>query len=164
MSKKKKSRNNNKKTNRKKAKKTKKARARSAALDLPFLEPEPPERWINKWTVESDLKAGPWFTMDDAGNVVDTHDAARAVLARAGDKGGEVWLWCLHCERFFQAKDLKLDFIGNWQRCPFDDCGAAGLDVDILVWDAYKSEDTSWPGSEDELHHGLCTRHCEQPA
>ena len=124
---------------------------------LSHLEPPDPRkhRWLNKWTTEEDLRCGPWFSCDDEGNFVESHGSALATLARAGEQAGEVWLWCLHCERFFQAKDLKLDFLGNWQRCPFDDCGAAGLDVDILVWDAYRGIDSRWPGSEQELRFGL---------
>lgn len=119
-------------------------------------QPDPKEqKWLNKWTTERDLECQPWFTDDGQGNFVEAHASALATLARAGEQAGEVWLWCLHCERFFQAKDLKLDFLDNWQRCPFDDCGAAGLDVDILVWDAYRAEDPRWPRSEQELRFGL---------
>lgn len=124
---------------------------------LPRLErPDPKtQRWLNKWTTEEDLQCQPWFTTDAQGNLVESHASALATLARAKEQAGAVWLWCLHCQRFFQAKDLKLDFLGNWQRCPFDDCGAAGLDVDILVWDACRDGDPRWPGSEQELRLGL---------
>jgi hypothetical protein len=124
---------------------------------LSLLQPPDPQklRWLNKWTTEQDLQCEPWFTTDAHGNHASAHASALATLARAGEQAGEVWLWCLHCARFFQARHLKLDFLGNWQRCPFDDCGAAGLDVDILVWDAYLGEDPRWPGSEQELRFGL---------
>ena len=86
--------------------------------------------------------------------MVETRDSTETTLALAGDQAGEQWLWCLHCERFFQAKHLKLDFLGNYGQCPFEDCGAAGLDVDIFSWDAW-SDDPEWPTSVEDLSHGL---------
>ena len=126
-----------------------------AGRDAPWPDPEPERKMVNKWAAEQDVNCGPWHSIDEHGNEQVAHEAAYAVLARAGDAAGEVWLWCLHCARFFQAKHLKLDFLGNWQQCPFDDCGAAGLDVDILTWDAYKLEDLRWPRSVDDLRFGM---------
>lgn len=71
------------------------------------------------------------------------------------EKNGETWLSCLHCNRVFQAKSLVVDFLGNRQGCPFTDCGAAGLGVDILPWDTFKNNrDPRWPKTEAELRHG----------
>lgn len=68
----------------------------------------------------------------------------------------EQWLWCLHCERFFQAKDLRPDDVGGRQACAFEDCDGAGLEVDIYTWDdwARQNELTHWPKSTAELHKG----------
>lgn len=72
------------------------------------------------------------------------------------DDSGSVWLYCLHCNRFFQARRLREDFLGNRQGCAFAACGAAGLDVDILRWDAFRNNrDPRWPASPDELRHGM---------
>jgi hypothetical protein len=51
-------------------------------------------------------------------------------------KGGKlnlspnVWLNCLHCDSYFQVKDLRPDPWFGRQGCPF--CGAAGYGVDIF--------------------------------
>ncbi len=72
------------------------------------------------------------------------------------DNPGEAWLSCLHCYRFFQAKDLRPGFDGRPAVCPFPDCGAAGLDIDIHAWDAFRNNrDPNWPASTDELRHGM---------
>lgn len=41
-----------------------------------------------------------------------------------------IWLNCLHCNNYFQVKDLKPDPWFGHQGCPF--CGAAGYGVDIF--------------------------------
>ena len=64
----------------------------------------------------------------------------------------EIWLWCLHCARFFQAKHLREDFLGNQQQCAF--CDAAGFGVDIHLWDTFGSGSPDWPRSEAEISHG----------
>jgi hypothetical protein len=64
------------------------------------------------------------------------------------------WYWCLHCNRFFQARSLRIDFQGHREQCAF--CGAAGLGVDIWPWDAWRS--ASWPSDTSELHHGMLRR------
>jgi hypothetical protein len=65
----------------------------------------------------------------------------------------ETWLWCLHCRRFFQAKHLVIDFLGNRQQCPFEECGAAGLGVDIYRWDDWAER--GWPATHQQLHFGM---------
>jgi len=66
----------------------------------------------------------------------------------------EEWLWCIFCERFFQAKHLRIDYLGNLQGCAF--CGCAGFDCAIFKWDTFREEDSSlWPASVSELEHGL---------
>ncbi len=68
----------------------------------------------------------------------------------------EAWLYCLHCNRFFQARDLQVDFLGNRQGCAYSGCGAAGFDVDILRWDAFRNNrDPRWPASPDKLSRGM---------
>lgn len=80
--------------------------------------------------------------------------SAREHLAGADDPG-EVWLWCLHCMRFFQAKHLRPDFLGNRQCCPFRDCNASGLDVEIFYWETWRNwNDPKWPASVADLRHG----------
>lgn len=68
----------------------------------------------------------------------------------------ERWLWCLHCERFFQAKDLRSDFTGGKQGCAFDGCDGAGWKMDIFDWDDWNQDDdlAHWPKPEDELAKG----------
>ncbi|MBM4397133.1 MAG: hypothetical protein FJ087_15770 [Deltaproteobacteria bacterium] len=74
--------------------------------------------------------------------------------------GPEAWLWCLHCERFFQAKDLQPDGVGGVQACAFDDCDGAGVHVDIFEWDSWARQNPSdcgrwWPKSTNELVKGM---------
>ena len=64
-----------------------------------------------------------------------------------------VWLWCMHCNRFFQARHLRRDFLNNRQGCAF--CDAAGFDVDIHLWSTFGQGSPQWPRSEAELRHGL---------
>jgi hypothetical protein len=68
------------------------------------------------------------------------------------------WLWCLHCERFFQVGDLikaagEKDYEAE---CPF--CTASGHG-DIYVWDSWVINHPGgwehWPKSEKELTKGL---------
>ena len=67
------------------------------------------------------------------------------------------WLWCLHCERFFQAKDLRQDFTGGKQGCAFEGCDGAGLHVDIFDWDDWARQNNlkHWPKSTGDLNKGL---------
>jgi hypothetical protein len=75
------------------------------------------------------------------------------LLARS-ENPGEKWLWCIYCERFFQAKHLRVDFLGNRQGCAFCEC--AGFECAIFQWDTFKEDDDPvWPRSVDELRHGL---------
>jgi len=109
---------------------------------------------INRWATYEDPPRGTSLRFDGDGKLIETCDSIETRLALAGDQAGEQWLWCLHCERFFQAKHLKLDFLGNYGQCPFDDCDAAGLDIDIFAWDECR-DDPEWPTSEEELSHGM---------
>lgn len=75
-------------------------------------------------------------------------------LARARNPR-ESWLWCFHCSRFFQVKNLQWHGTSN-ERCPFPECGAWGLDFDIFAWDAHREpDDPRWPSSEAELAYGM---------
>jgi len=74
------------------------------------------------------------------------------VIAEA-EEPDNVWLWCLHCERFFQVKHLVIDHIGNRQGCPL--CGAAGLSIDIYLWNTEAINDPRWPTSIEALHYGM---------
>jgi hypothetical protein len=66
----------------------------------------------------------------------------------------EEWLWCIFCESFFQAKHLRIDYLGNLQGCAF--CGCAGFDCAIFKWDTFREEDDPlWPASVSDLTHGL---------
>ena len=67
-------------------------------------------------------------------------------------KSPEDWLWCLYCNRFFQAKHLAPDGIAN-ESCPH--CGAGGIGVAVFPWDHWRGDD--WPRSTDELRFGM---HC----
>jgi len=75
------------------------------------------------------------------------------ILARAS-RSHLQWLWCMHCERFFQVKDLLFDGT-RFEQCPFDGCHAAGLDFDIFLWDDWREpDDPRWPSDPKELTHG----------
>lgn len=68
------------------------------------------------------------------------------------------WLWCLHCERFFQAKDYAQELgKGFGGKCPF--CGAAGLGIDVYFWDDWARQNPElwehWPRSVSELSYGM---------
>ena len=82
-------------------------------------------------------------------NIVDSV----AVVIDRSDKPDDVWLWCIFCERFFQAKYLRIDYQGNRQGCAF--CGCAGFDCAIFKWDTFSEGDPDLPRSESELRHGL---------
>jgi len=76
------------------------------------------------------------------------------------DLSPEDWLWCLHCERFFQRKDLRPDRFGGREGCAFPDCDGAGLDFDIFAWDSWARQDpdgcgTRWPRSPEALFKGM---------
>src|SRR5437868_4488203 len=36
------------------------------------------------------------------------------------------WLWCEHCERFFEGRDARPDFLAGIQACAFEECDGAG--------------------------------------
>jgi len=67
----------------------------------------------------------------------------------------EFWLWCLHCCRFFQVKHLRSDSRGNREVCPFLDCGAAGLGLDIFPWDAFRDKRIAQVSSFEDLRYGM---------
>jgi len=77
------------------------------------------------------------------------------------------WLWCLHCERFFQAKDIKPQRINIRKNvfftnnCAFDDCNGRGIGIDLYPWDSWLSQNPElkkyWPKSTKELKKGM---HC----
>ncbi len=51
-------------------------------------------------------------------------------LARKNDG---LLLWCLHCRHCFTAGELRVDFLGEREQCAH--CAAAGLGIDIFVWE-----------------------------
>ncbi|MBW2732973.1 MAG: hypothetical protein JRH20_11325 [Deltaproteobacteria bacterium] len=117
-----------------------------------------PDEWLNKWVQRKDAclpKVKVLSLTSDTDFAA--YDQVPAALAKAGRRASVQWLWCLHCGRFFQAKHLELDILGNWQQCPFYDCGAAGFDIDIFSW-KYGLHEAEWPRSVRELHFGLCMR------
>jgi hypothetical protein len=83
-------------------------------------------------------------------------------LIEQAEQPEEVWLWCLHCERFFQVKHLKIDFLGHRGECPF--CGAAGLSVDIHHWDSFGTDNPRWPSGISELSYGMRSPGDTEPA
>jgi hypothetical protein len=72
--------------------------------------------------------------------------------------GPDQWLWCLHCQRFFQGRDARFDGRA-YEGCAFADCGAAGYQVDIHDWDTFKEH--SWP-QLSELKKGLSSKPWEE--
>jgi hypothetical protein len=82
-------------------------------------------------------------------------DSLHVVLEQSVNPGEE-WLWCLFCEHFFQARYLRMDFLGSRQGCAFCEC--AGFDCALFMWDTFRKDgDTGWPESTAELRHGLCS-------
>ena len=80
-------------------------------------------------------------------------ESLHETLAKSA-KPHAVWLWCIFCERFFQARYLRIDFQDNREGCAFCDC--AGFDCAIFKWDTFReSGDPYWPTSESDLRHGL---------
>ncbi len=82
------------------------------------------------------------------------------VLAAAGKRAGNTWLYCLYCDRFFQARHLRRDYIGNMQGCAFCEC--AGFDVAIHLWSTFGRGHPRWPRSTAELTHGRRSPDSEQ--
>ena len=54
--------------------------------------------------------------------------------------------------RVEQAKDLRIDYLGNRQGCALCEC--AGFNVAIFLWDTFLEDDADWPRSTAELWHG----------
>lgn len=75
------------------------------------------------------------------------------VLEEAGANAPELWLWCLYCSRFFQAKHLRVDALGKRQGCAF--CRCAGFNVAIHLWNTFGGGSPRWPKRVEELSHGL---------
>lgn len=70
----------------------------------------------------------------------------------------DAWLWCLHCERFFQAREYAVKLgKGFGGRCPF--CGAAGIGLDVYFWDDWPKQHEEmwgfWPKSVAEISYGM---------
>jgi hypothetical protein len=78
-------------------------------------------------------------------------DPVRVVLENSVAEEEE-WLWCIFCERFFQARHLRIDYQGNRQGCAF--CRCAGFDCAIFHCTTWK-DDPIWPKSVSDLRHGL---------
>ena len=68
------------------------------------------------------------------------------------------WLWCLKCETFFQARELKEDDRKIRCQCPSKKCNGSGFQMDIYKWDAWAGAGGSrlknWPVSVDEITSG----------
>lgn len=89
---------------------------------------------------------------------VDKRGGKKPVIYEGRIVPDDTWLWCLHCERFFQARDyahrLGHGFGGS---CPF--CAAAGICHDVFFWDSWAEQNPGdikhWPKSVAELSYGL---------
>ncbi|MFH1609601.1 MAG: hypothetical protein ABID40_03125 [Candidatus Bipolaricaulota bacterium] len=83
-----------------------------------------------------------------------TAEVIRIFAGRGVDPG--TWLWCLHCERFFQLKDVRRE--RGLVRCgsgvPCD-----GSARDMAVWNSWPEQNPDlrawWPKTTAELHRGL---------
>jgi len=78
-------------------------------------------------------------------------DPVHVTLERS-ENPGEEWLVCIYCDRFFQARDLRIDYLGNRQGCALCEC--AGFNVAIFQWDTFLDDDPDWPRSISDLWHG----------
>lgn len=55
----------------------------------------------------------------------------------------ETWLWCLHCERCYQLKDIRIikhPFLKNesMQMCHYPDCDGDSV-IDAWNWDNFRA-------------------------
>jgi hypothetical protein len=53
------------------------------------------------------------------------------------------WLWCLHCERCYQAGEYRETYEGL-QMCPYDDCDGSTV-LDGWRWSRIRREHPDYP-------------------
>ncbi len=52
------------------------------------------------------------------------------------------WVWCLHCERCYQAGEYRE--IDELQMCPYQDCNGDTV-LDSVPWSDIRSKHTEYP-------------------
>lgn len=52
------------------------------------------------------------------------------------------WLWCLQCERCYQAGEYRQ--VGKWQLCPYAECGGDTV-VDSVLWEQRRQYHPEYP-------------------
>jgi hypothetical protein len=80
-----------------------------------------------------------------------------AIVGVGNNIDTEDWMWCLHCEKIFQAKEMKADGSGGTQACPH--CEAWGIGLDVYDWDSWCKKDpcgdfSHWPKNTDGFKSG----------
>ena len=73
----------------------------------------------------------------------DLRDHLDSLREEMEDWTDDTWLWCLHCERAFQVKDLRK--LGpDYYSCKYEDCD--GNMIDFHEWNAEKEYyHQGWP-------------------
>jgi hypothetical protein len=56
------------------------------------------------------------------------------------DETPDTWLWCLHCERCYQLKDMRQ--VGEYQLCHYEDCDG---DTVMDGWNYDEFRETAHP-------------------
>jgi hypothetical protein len=60
--------------------------------------------------------------------------------AKGINKG--TWIWCLHCERCYQAGEYRE--IDNLQMCPYEDCDGDTV-LDSWLWKEIQEKHPKYP-------------------
>ena len=88
----------------------------------------------------------------------------KIVVIDGCDLYGKDWLYCIRCERFFQAKDLiikRSKMLGHKiALCPFDDCDGAGIAIDLWLYETLVQNEKETTGrthlpEKKELKKGI---------
>jgi hypothetical protein len=69
-----------------------------------------------------------------------------ADLVRATGIARGTWMWCLQCERCYQAGEYRQ--VGEWQLCPYADCGGDTV-VDSVLWEQRRQYHPEYPVSPE---------------
>lgn len=58
---------------------------------------------------------------------------------------GGSYIWCLHCERVYQKKSMKLEYLGQkGEYCAYPGCGGSVL-VDGWPWSKIRKSNPDYP-------------------
>ena len=74
------------------------------------------------------------------------HPKEPADLIRATGIARGTWMWCLHCERCYQAGEYRQ--VGEWQMCPYPDCEGDTV-LDSVDWSQRRQYHPDYPVRPD---------------